>query len=89
MSDVLTLTPPWQDVPLAGSPLPEIELPSNCPGCGVSIDNEELAPHVYVYAELPPDFQTADFQLQHGQIDMVVPRFELRPLLAHLVDMYT
>ena len=279
VSDVLTLTPPWQDVPLAGGPLPEIELPSNCPGCGVSLDREELAAHVYVcdcghhfqlradswialladgdtwnerwsdvrphdlldwkmpkpyhltieqarqnglneavrtgtallggrpvwlgifdfrfvggtlsivagerlargleaaaserlpyilvaasggarmqegvlalmqmakangavgrlhaaglpyfcvltdptyggtaaslallgdvniaepeakigftgprvikqatYADLPPDFQTADFQLKHGQVDMVVPRIELRPLLAHLVDLYT
>jgi len=41
------------------------------------------------YADLPPDFQTADFQLKHGQVDMVVPRVELRPLLVHLVDMYT
>ncbi len=40
------------------------------------------------YAELPGDFQTADFQLQHGQVDRVVPRTELRPLLAHLVDLY-
>ncbi len=41
------------------------------------------------YEDLPPDFQTADFQLAHGQVDMVVPRTELRPLLAHLVDLYT
>jgi acetyl-CoA carboxylase carboxyl transferase subunit beta len=40
------------------------------------------------YADLPPDFQTPEFQLAHGQIDLVVPRTELRPLLAHLVDLY-
>ena len=41
------------------------------------------------YADLPADFQTADFQLARGQVDMVVPRTELRPLLAHLVDLYS
>ncbi len=40
------------------------------------------------YADLPPGFQSADFQLAHGQVDMVVPRTELRPLLAHLLGLY-
>ena len=40
------------------------------------------------YADLPPGFQSAEFQLAHGQVDMVVPRNELRPLLAHLLEMY-
>jgi acetyl-CoA carboxylase carboxyl transferase subunit beta len=40
------------------------------------------------YADLPPGFQSAEFQLAHGQVDMVVPRSELRPLLAHLLEMY-
>jgi len=40
------------------------------------------------YADLPPGFQSAEFQLAHGQVDMVVPRTELRPLLAHLLEMY-
>jgi acetyl-CoA carboxylase carboxyl transferase subunit beta len=39
------------------------------------------------YADLPDDFQTADFQLHHGQVDMVVPRTELRSTLAHLIDL--
>jgi len=41
------------------------------------------------YADLPPGFQSAEFQLAHGQVDMVLPRTELRPLLAHLLEMYT
>jgi acetyl-CoA carboxylase carboxyl transferase subunit beta len=41
------------------------------------------------YADLPPGFQSADFQLAHGQVDMVVPRTELRPLLAHLLELYS
>ncbi len=40
------------------------------------------------YADLPPGFQSAEFQLARGQIDTVVPRTELRRLLAHLLEMY-
>jgi acetyl-CoA carboxylase carboxyl transferase beta subunit len=40
------------------------------------------------YADLPPGFQSADFQLARGQVDMVVPRTELRRLLAHVLEMY-
>lgn len=40
------------------------------------------------FAELPPGFQSSDFQLEHGQVDMVVPRTELRDLLARLLDLY-
>jgi len=41
------------------------------------------------YADLPPGFQSAEFQLEHGQVDLVAPRTEVRPLLAHLLDMYS
>jgi acetyl-CoA carboxylase carboxyl transferase beta subunit len=41
------------------------------------------------YADLPAGFQSAEFQLTHGQVDMVLPRTELRPLLAHLLGMYS
>ncbi len=38
--------------------------------------------------KLPPDAQTADFQLRHGMVDMVVPRGQLKDtvatVLAHL-----
>ncbi|TAN31613.1 acetyl-CoA carboxylase carboxyl transferase subunit beta [bacterium] len=40
------------------------------------------------YADLPPGFQSAEFQLARGQVDMVLARTELRPLLAHLLEMY-
>lgn len=39
--------------------------------------------------ELPKDFQTAEFLLQHGQLDMVVHRKEMRTTLAKLVEMHT
>jgi acetyl-CoA carboxylase carboxyl transferase beta subunit len=40
------------------------------------------------YADLPAGFQSAEFQLEHGQIDLVVSRTELRPMLAHLLELH-
>jgi acetyl-CoA carboxylase carboxyl transferase subunit beta len=37
---------------------------------------------------LPPDFQTAEFMLVHGMIDMIVPRRELRHMLQRLLGLY-
>ncbi|MFM1654262.1 acetyl-CoA carboxylase, carboxyltransferase subunit beta [Brevibacillus sp. B_LB10_24] len=39
--------------------------------------------------ELPKDFQTAEFLLKHGQLDMVVHRKDLRETLSKLVAMHT
>lgn len=39
--------------------------------------------------KLPPHFQTAEFMLEHGMIDMVVPRGELRATLARLLRLYS
>jgi acetyl-CoA carboxylase carboxyl transferase subunit beta len=38
--------------------------------------------------KLPPHFQTAEFLLEHGMIDMVVPRGELRGTLVKLLRLY-
>ncbi len=38
--------------------------------------------------KLPPDFQTAEFQLKHGMLDMVVPRRELRSTISRLLRLY-
>lgn len=38
--------------------------------------------------KLPPDFQTAEFLLKHGMIDMVMPRRELRGTISKLLRMY-
>jgi acetyl-CoA carboxylase carboxyl transferase subunit beta len=40
------------------------------------------------YADLPPGFQSAEFQLRFGQVDMVVPRTELRERLSKLMELY-
>jgi acetyl-CoA carboxylase carboxyl transferase subunit beta len=39
--------------------------------------------------KLPPGTQRAEFQLEHGMIDKVVPRRELRPTIARLLRLYT
>ncbi len=38
--------------------------------------------------KLPPGFQTAEFLLDHGMIDQVVPRKELRATLLNLLSFY-
>lgn len=40
-------------------------------------------------AELPPGFQTAEFLVDHGLIDAIVPRKELKTRLIELVDYLT
>ena len=37
-------------------------------------------------AELPPGFQTAEFLLEHGLIDAIVPRTELKARLCYYLD---
>ncbi|MBD2844679.1 acetyl-CoA carboxylase carboxyltransferase subunit beta [Paenibacillus sp. IB182496] len=39
--------------------------------------------------KLPDNFQTAEFNLQHGQLDKVIARKELKPTLVKLLDMHT
>lgn len=39
--------------------------------------------------KLPPGFQTSEFLLEHGMVDMVVARKELRTTLANLLRLYS
>jgi acetyl-CoA carboxylase carboxyl transferase subunit beta len=39
--------------------------------------------------KLPPDFQTAEFCLKHGLIDLVTPRQDLRPTLARILSLHS
>lgn len=41
-----------------------------------------------VRQKLPDDFQTAEFLLKHGQLDMVVPRGELRDTLIKILEFH-
>jgi acetyl-CoA carboxylase carboxyl transferase subunit beta len=38
--------------------------------------------------ELPEDFQTAEFQLQHGQVDAVISRLELKEKVVNILDIH-
>ena len=38
--------------------------------------------------KLPPGFQTAEFLLDHGMVDMVTPRQELRALIGRILQIY-
>ncbi|PZD94059.1 acetyl-CoA carboxylase carboxyl transferase subunit beta [Paenibacillus sambharensis] len=38
--------------------------------------------------KLPDNFQTAEFNMQHGQLDMVVHRKEMKSVLTRLLDMH-
>ena len=38
--------------------------------------------------KLPADFQTANYLLNYGQVDMVLPRAELAPMLANLLRLH-
>ena len=38
--------------------------------------------------KLPPDFQTAEFMLAHGMVDMVTPRSDLRVTIGRLVRLH-
>jgi acetyl-CoA carboxylase carboxyl transferase subunit beta len=40
-------------------------------------------------AELPAGFQTAEFLLDHGLIDAIIPRKELKAQLAYFLDFLT
>jgi acetyl-CoA carboxylase carboxyl transferase subunit beta len=40
------------------------------------------------YETLPEGFQTSEFLLKHGLLDMVVPRPELPAVLTRLLDLY-
>lgn len=38
------------------------------------------------HSDLPPGFQTAEFMLEHGLVDIIVPRGDLRATLGRLVN---
>jgi acetyl-CoA carboxylase carboxyl transferase subunit beta len=41
-----------------------------------------------IHEKLPEDFQTAEFQLQHGQLDAVISRLKLRDQIASILDIH-
>jgi acetyl-CoA carboxylase carboxyl transferase subunit beta len=41
------------------------------------------------HADLPPGFQTAEFMMQHGLVDMIVERKDMRATLAKVLRYMT
>jgi len=42
-----------------------------------------------IHQKLPPNFQSAEFQMAHGMVDLVTPRAELRTVLGRLLRLYS
>ncbi len=55
------------------------------PGAMIGFTGERVIANT-IKAELPPGFQRSEFLLEHGFIDLIVPRKDLRSELARLID---
>jgi acetyl-CoA carboxylase carboxyl transferase beta subunit len=58
------------------------------PGAAIGFSGPRIVRRA-TFATLPDDFQSAAFQQDHGHIDLIVPRHELRQRLAQLLAMYS
>ncbi|MER3403362.1 MAG: acetyl-CoA carboxylase carboxyl transferase subunit beta [Armatimonadota bacterium] len=57
------------------------------PGALVGFAGQRVAAQASV-GKPPANFQTAEFQLEHGMIDMIVSRQQMRATLAYLLDIF-
>lgn len=57
------------------------------PGASIGFAGRRVIEPI-IRQKLPPEFQTAQFMLEHGMIDIVSPRGELRTLLGKLFRMH-
>lgn len=55
------------------------------PGCMIGFAGPRVIKET-THQNLPPDFQTAEFLLDHGLIDMIVPRSMMRERIGELLD---
>lgn len=56
------------------------------PGCVIGFAGRRVIEQT-IREQLPEDFQTAEYLLEHGMIDMVVPRNELRSTLIRVLSL--
>ena len=54
------------------------------PGCMIGFAGPRVIKET-THQDLPKGFQTAEFMLEHGLVDAIVPRQELRPKLAQIL----
>jgi acetyl-CoA carboxylase carboxyl transferase subunit beta len=57
------------------------------PGALVGFAGQRVAAQASV-GKTPANFQTAEFQHEHGMVDMIVPRRNIRPTLSYLLEMF-
>jgi len=41
-----------------------------------------------IQQDLPEGFQTSEFQLKHGQVDLVAKRYQIKPTLTRLLKLH-
>ena len=57
------------------------------PGANIGFSGKRVIEQI-IRQKLPAGFQTAEFMLEHGMIDMVISRGDLRATLARLLRLY-
>lgn len=57
------------------------------PGANIGFAGKRLIEQI-MRQKLPAGFQTAEFMLEHGMIDLVIPRSDLRETLARLLRLF-
>ncbi|GAB4128738.1 MAG: acetyl-CoA carboxylase, carboxyltransferase subunit beta [Roseiflexaceae bacterium] len=57
------------------------------PGARVGFAGQRVIEQT-IRQKLPPNFQTAEFMLEHGMIDMVIARGDLRSTLSRILKLY-
>ncbi len=58
------------------------------PGAKIGFAGPQVIEQTIGAGKLPEDFQTAEYLLEHGLIDAIVSRTELRKRLAQLLDLH-
>jgi acetyl-CoA carboxylase carboxyl transferase subunit beta len=58
------------------------------PGANIGFAGKRLIEQI-MRQKLPAGFQTAEFMLEHGMIDMVVERNQLRDTIGRLIKLYS
>ncbi len=56
------------------------------PGCMIGFAGKRVIQET-IREELPDDFQTAEYLVEHGMVDMVVPRYELTDTIGQILDL--
>ena len=57
------------------------------PGANIGFAGKRLIEQI-IRQKLPTGFQTAEFMLEHGMVDMVVARSDLRDVLDRLLRLF-